>query len=195
MSTPYHYPSQLELITYPHPVLRKEAAPVEVFDDDLAAFCKRMLAAMHEYKGVGLAAPQVGVSKQIFVSDHAGLLGDPDAPSAEQVWINPRMEEPSGCTTYEEGCLSFPGIYAKVERMDAFTAVWQDLEGKEHRKELNATTDVLGIVFQHELDHLHSKLFVDYLNPTQLTMVRRRLKDMEKAYKKATGKVGSILRR
>ena len=150
---------------------------------------------MREYKGVGLAAPQVGVSKQIFVSDHAGLLGEGDGPSLEQVWINPRMESADGSTIYEEGCLSFPGIYAKVERKDSFTAVWQDLKGVEHRKELNATTDVLGIVFQHELDHLQCKLFVDYLNPTQLTMNRRRLKEMEKAYKKATGKVGSILRR
>ena len=193
MTTAYHYPSELKLITYPHPVLRKEAETVTEFDDDLAAFCKRMLAAMHEYSGVGLAAPQVGVSKQIFVSDHSGLLGD--GPSLEQVWVNPRMESARGSTLYEEGCLSFPGIYAKIERQDSFTAVWQDLEGNEYRQELNATENVLGIVFQHELDHLHSKLFVDYLNPTQLTMVRRRLKEMEKAYKKATGKVGSILRR
>ena len=83
-----------------------------------------------------------------------------------------------------------PKLNARIH----FTAVWQDVDGNEHRKSSTPPDDVLGIVFQHELDHLHSKLFVDYLNPTQLTMVRRRLKEMEKAYKKATGKVGSIRR-
>lgn len=196
MSTAYHYPTTLELVTYPHPVLRRSAATVTTFDDELRTFCRAMLEAMYSFKGVGLAAPQVGVSKQIFVSDHAGLLGDDSTDEdLPRVWINPRIEGRDGCTTYEEGCLSFPGIYAKVERADRFVAVWQDVEGKEQRQELQATTDILGIVFQHELDHLHGKLFVDHLTTVQLTMIRRRLRDMEQQYKKATGKAGAVLRK
>ena len=195
MSTAYHYPEHLELVSYPHPVLRKKAAEVTVFDDKLAGFCRRMLDAMREFKGVGLAAPQVAVSQQIFVSDHAGLIGDGEGPSLERVWINPRIENANGSTLYEEGCLSFPGIYAKVERKDTFTAVWQDLSGAEQRLNLSAHNEILGIVFQHELDHLHSRLFVDHLTAAQLTMVRRRLREMEQTYKKETGKVGSVLRR
>lgn len=196
MDTAYHYPEHLELVTYPHPVLRKPAAAVTTFDQNLASFCDRMLAAMRAYKGVGLAAPQVAVSQQIFVSDHGGLLGDGEGATPQpRVWINPHMESVSGHTVYEEGCLSFPGIYAKVERADRFIAVWQDIHGEEHRQELHATDDVLGIVFQHELDHLHGKLFVDLLNPAQITMIRRRLREMEQTYKKETGKVGSVLRR
>ena len=109
MTSAYHYPDDLELVTYPHPVLRKQAEPVTEFDEQLADFCKRMLVAMRDYNGVGLAAPQVGVSRQIFVSDHAGLLGD--GPSQEQIWINPRMENASGSTVYEEGCLSLSPEY------------------------------------------------------------------------------------
>ncbi|TVR46133.1 MAG: peptide deformylase [Planctomycetota bacterium] len=196
MNQAYHYPEELELLTYPHPILRRPAEPVTLFDDQLAAFCRRMLDAMHQFKGVGLAAPQVGVSRQIFVSDHGGLMAEQDPPpSLERIWINPRIEQHQGSTTYEEGCLSFPGIYAKVERHDRFTVVWQDLQGAEQRLELNAADDVLGIVVQHELDHLHGKLFVDHLTTVQLTLVRRKLKEMEQAYKKATGKAGSILRR
>lgn len=188
------YPAKPALVHYPAPVLRRRADPVTIFDGALAAFCERMFAVMAEENGVGLAAPQVGVSRRIFITDHGRKTkGEEPAP---RVWINPVIEAPEGTTVYEEGCLSFPGIYAKVTRHDRFTIRWQDLAGKEHRERLDVSAgQFLGIVVQHELDHLDGTVFVDHLTPLQLSLVRRRLKDLEEAYRKATGRTGSPIRR
>lgn len=193
-ASPATYPSELALVYYPAPVLRTPASPVTVFDGALRDFCQGMFQVMSDEKGVGLAAPQVGVSKRIFITDHArkkdGLPPDP------RIWINPAIESPEGTTVYEEGCLSFPGIYAKVTRHDRFTIRWQDLTGAEHRLKLDVGAgDFLGIVVQHELDHLDGVVFVDHLNALQLTLCRRRMRDLEDAYRKATGRAGSPLRR
>ncbi len=188
------YPTQLTLVHYPAPVLRKPTTPVTAFDDDLRQFTDRMFTAMDELRGVGLAAPQVGVSKRIFVTDHAKKMAE--GMSDRRVWINPRIEHAEGLTTYEEGCLSFPAIYARVERIDRFDFVWQDVLGIEQRVHLDVSGgDFLGIVVQHELDHLHGKVFVDHLTPAQLSLIRRRLRELEKDYKLATGKAGAPLRR
>ena len=188
------YPTQLTLVHYPDPVLRRPAAPVAEFDDDLRQFVDRMFAAMDEHRGVGLAAPQVGVSRRIFVTDHAKRQGD--GFSDRRAWINPRIEHAEGTTSYEEGCLSFPGIYAKVERHDRFDIVWHDAMGFEQRQHLDVSAgDFLGIVVQHELDHLDGRVFVDLLSPAQLGLLKRRLRELEKDYKQATGKAGAPLRR
>ena len=187
------YPEQLELIHYPHPVLRKRAAEVEVFDDALRDFCARLFECMVEHKGIGLAAPQVSVSKRIFITVH---LRREEGKSDRRVWINPRLEFPVGQTSYEEGCLSFPAIYAKVERHNRFDIVAFNEWGAEQRISLDVEAgDFLGIVVQHELDHLDGKVFVDHLTPAQITLIRRRLKELEQAFKKATGKAGAVLRR
>jgi peptide deformylase len=191
--SPIDYPAALELVHYPHPILRKRASDVTVFDDALRDFCARMFDCMVEHKGVGLAAPQVAVSRRIFISDH---LRREEGQSDRRVWINPRIERPAGSTTYEEGCLSFPAIYAKVERHNRFDMVAQNEWGVEHRISLDVEAgDFLGIVVQHELDHLDGKVFVDLLSPDQLSLIRRRLKELEQAFKKATGKAGAVLRR
>lgn len=188
------YPVNPTLVRYPAPVLRQKAAEVTVFDAALAAFCQQMFAVMELERGVGLAAPQVGVSRRIFVTDHARKK-DGEAP-CPRVWINPRIVDPEGTTVYEEGCLSFPGIYAKVRRHDRFTIRWQDLDGSERSERLNVgARQFLGIVVQHELDHLDGVVFVDHLNALQLGLVRKRLRDLEDAYRKETGKAGSPLRR
>jgi peptide deformylase len=188
------YPADLALVYYPHPVLRRPAAPVTAFDAGLRSFCQRMFAVMEAEKGVGLAAPQVGVSARVFITDH-GRRKEGGAPDP-RIWVNPRIVDPQGTTVYEEGCLSFPGIYAKVTRHDRFTFVWQDLNGDEQSLRLDVSGgDFLGIVVQHELDHLDGTVFVDHLSSLQLTLVRRRLRDLEDAYRKATGRAGSPLRR
>ncbi|MBA3847050.1 MAG: peptide deformylase [Planctomycetes bacterium] len=188
------YPTQLTLVHYPDPVLRKTSSPVTGFDDDLRQFTDRMFAAMDELRGVGLAAPQVGVSKRIFVTDHAKKQAE--GMSDRRVWINPRIEQTDGTTTYEEGCLSFPAIYARVERHDRFDIVWQDVFGFEQRLRLDVGAgDFIGIVVQHELDHLDGRVFVDLLVPAQLSLIKRRLRELEKDYKQATGKAGAVLRR
>jgi peptide deformylase len=181
-------------VCYPDPVLRRPAEPVTVFDHELAGFCQRMFAVMEAERGVGLAAPQVGVSRRIFVTDHGRRTdaGEPDP----RVWINPVIEDPAGTAVFEEGCLSFPGIYAKVTRHDRFTIRWQDLTGAERRLSLDVGAgDFLGIVVQHELDHLDGVCFVDHLTPAQLMLARRRLRDLEAVYRKATGRAGAPLRR
>lgn len=189
------YPVHLELLQYPHPVLRRVAVPVTDFGEDLRAFVDRMYEAMDTYKGVGLAAPQVGVSQRLFVTDH-GKKAEGGPVSDRRVWINPRITAASGQTVYEEGCLSFPGIYAKVERHDRFTFHWQDVTGAAHQHAFDVTGgEFLGIVVQHELDHLDGRVFVDHLSEAQLTLVRKRLRELETAYTKATGRTGAPLRR
>ena len=187
------YPTVLSVVQYPHPVLRKRAEEVTVFDDALRDFCQRMFVCMEQAKGIGLAAPQVAVSKRIFITDHARRE---EGQSDRRVWINPRIVDPQGTSCYEEGCLSFPGMYAKVERHDRFTVVYQDAYGAEHRLSLDiGAGDFLGVVVQHELDHLDGKVFVDHLSDAQLTLIRKRLREMEKDFKRATGKPGAVLRR
>ena len=188
------YPSAPALLHYPAPVLRAPAAEVTVFNAALGRFCAQMFVVMAAEKGIGLAAPQVGVSQRIFVTDLARRKdGQPPEP---RVGINPVIESPQGVTVYEEGCLSFPGIYAKIQRHDRFTLRWQDLGGAEHRLALCVSEgDFLGIVVQHETDHLDGVVFVDHLNPLQLTLCRRRLRDLETEYREATGRNGAVLRR
>jgi peptide deformylase len=198
MTATASYPSSLALVEYPHPALRRRAAEVTVFDDRLRDFCARMFEVMEEHSGVGLAAPQVAVPLRVFVTDHSRRKQEDGhvLVSDRRVWINPRIECASGTTTYEEGCLSFPGIYAKVQRHNTFDIVAQDEYGVERRLSLDVEAgDFLGIVVQHELDHLEGVVFVDHLTPTQLTLCRRKLVEMEKFYKKSTGAAGSVLRR
>ena len=195
MSVTASYPLHPALVEYPHPVLRRKAEPVTVFDDALRAFCAQMFVVMEAHNGVGLAAPQVAVGKRIFITDHVRKK-DGSGESDRRVWINPRLEKTDGITSFEEGCLSFPGIYAKVQRHNRFDIVSQDEYGTERRLTLDVDAgEFLGIVVQHELDHLDGIVFVDHLTPTQLTLCRRRLQDLEKAYKKETGLTGSVLRR
>ena len=190
------FPLQLELVHYPHPVLRKRATDVSIFSEDLRQFCDRMFAAMDEHRGIGLAAPQVGVSRRIFVTDHSRRRDEPGVTPQRRIWINPRIETPLGTAIYEEGCLSFPNIYAKVERHNQFTMHWQDEFGRAHSQRFDVEAgDFLGIVVQHELDHLDGHVFVERLSVAQLGLIRKRLKELEAAYKSATGKEGAVLRR
>jgi peptide deformylase len=187
------YPEQLITLHYPDPRLRRIASPVTVFDPALRRFCLAMLEHMYRERGVGLAAPQVGVSARIFVTDHLVSEGEPGEP---RIWINPRIEEGGGESVFEEGCLSVPGLYAKVERFGHYTMIWQDESGQELRHRFApADGDFLGTVAQHELDHLDGVLFVDHLSPIQLALLRRRLRGMEKDYQRLFGCAGAVLRR
>jgi len=188
------YPVELTVLRYPAPILRKIAKPVTVFDDALRDFTSRMFACMYAFKGVGLAAPQVGVSERIFITDH--VQRDDREQHDQRIFINPRIDNGSGEETYEEGCLSFPGIYAKVTRWSRFDLVYHNEFGKEQRVSLDVNAgDFLGVVTQHEFDHLDGKVFVDHLTPSQLILVRRMLRDLEADYKKEHGRDGIVLRR
>lgn len=187
------YPAHPTLVHYPHPALRTAAEPVTRFDAELECFVEGMFAVMYEHRGVGLAAPQVAVARRIFITDDRTDDGERVNP---QVWINPQIQPLGGRRTGEEGCLSLPALYGEVERHSAITLRWQDLQGEEHVRDLDAEAgDFLAIIAQHELDHLDGILFLDHLSPARLNMLRSKLKKMEKTHKKATGKAGAVLRR
>jgi peptide deformylase len=191
---PQTYPDQLTVLRYPHLILRQVAKPVTAFDGQLAKFCGRMFDCMDGERGIGLAAPQVGASLRIFVTDHGKRQGD--GHSDRRIWINPRLENTKGTSIHEEGCLSFPSVYAQVERHDQLDIVYQDVTGIEQRQTLNVSAgQFLGVVVQHELDHLDGKVFVDHLTQAQLSLIRGRLRELEKEFKQATGKSGAVLRR
>lgn len=133
-------------------VLRKKAAPVRVVDSLLAQFLDDMVETMHANNGVGLAAPQVGVSKRVIVAD----IYDGDPPIK---LVNPRIVERSGHVNGLEGCLSVPNVYGDVERAEKVVVKGLNEKGKPVTIEC---TGLLARVFQHEIDHLDGKLFIDF---------------------------------
>lgn len=138
--------------TFPDPVLTLNASEVTSFDDDLARLVDDMFETMYDAPGVGLAAPQIGISKRIFVAD-AG-----DGPF---VMVNPHIEESSGKWKFEEGCLSVPGRYWNIKRADFVRAVGQGLKGEPVEYEGH---ELLGRVLQHEIDHLGGTLLLEHLS-------------------------------
>lgn len=147
------------------PVLKTEAAEVTNIDGKVATLAEEMLDVMYDAPGLGLAAPQVGIQKQIFVYD----VGD-----GPKTIINPRIAESSGEWLYEEGCLSIPGLYVEMLRPKDVLMVGLDLDGNEIQVE---ATELEARLFQHELDHLHGVLMFERMTPEQrkeaMTMWRR----------------------
>jgi peptide deformylase len=139
---------------YPDPVLRSEVARVDVFDEELRRLSEDMLETMYEAPGVGLAAPQIGIAKRLFVAD----IGE-----GPFVMVNPEIVETDGEWVFEEGCLSIPEHWWEVERPSFARAVGQDLEGNSIEYEGD---ELLGRVLQHETDHLFGKLLIDRLEPS-----------------------------
>ncbi len=134
-------------------VLRKTAVPVTEFNDELQKLIDIMIESMIENKGIGLAAPQIGDNRRVFVCSIDG--------SEPLVFINPEIIETSMETwIYEEGCLSLPGIYADVERPERVKVQAWNRKGRPFKVEAD---DLLSTCIQHELDHLNGVLFVDYL--------------------------------
>lgn len=163
----------LEVRIYPDPVLRRGGQTVTVFDQALRDTAARMFEAMYEEVGVGLAAPQVGIEQKLLVLNPSGSKKDREQ---EMVLINPRITKKKGREFDEEGCLSFPGIHADVERWIDITVTYQDLDGKEQTMK---ATDLLSRIVQHELDHLDGVLFVDRLTAADKLRVRQKLEDLE----------------
>lgn len=161
----------LHILQYPHPGLREKAQPISVFEKSITILANNMLETMYEAPGIGLAATQVNVAKQLIVIDTS------DNKDSPLIIINPKIIEKSGGTIYEEGCLSFPGIYAKVSRAETLTLEYQDVEGNTLRLEAD---DLLAICIQHEIDHLEGKVFVDYLSPLKRNRIRKQLKKLQR---------------
>jgi len=164
--------SKLTILEYPDPRLRNKAQPVTVFDAALAALIDDMFETMYDAPGIGLAATQVNVHKQLLVLDVS------EEKNAPLVLINPKIAAQEGSQVYQEGCLSVPGIYADVERADQIRVEALDRQGKP----LNFAADgLLAVCIQHEMDHLIGKLFVDYLSPLKRELVRRKLEKQRRS--------------
>lgn len=150
------------------PVLKQRAAEVTDIDGKLVALADDMVETMYDAPGVGLAAPQVGVQKRLFVYD----LGDDLGP---RTLVNPQIVESRGEFTFDEGCLSVPGLSWEIVRPDEIHLVGLDLEGNEVSIEASGYE---GRVFQHELDHLDGVLLVERLDADQAKEARRAVRDL-----------------
>jgi peptide deformylase len=172
----------LEIHTYPDPVLTKVAEDVkpEEFNDELKELCKNMLYTMYNAPGIGLAAPQIGISKRIFVIDVDYDREETSEGSGEftlssfnpRVFINPKFKIKEGDITYQEGCLSLPGVYEDVKRFEYIVVEYQDTEGEVHEMEAN---DLLSICIQHENDHLDGIVFIDRLSNLKKNFFKKKL--------------------
>ena len=164
----------LHILQYPHPGLRQKAQPIVAFEKSITQLAEDMLETMYDAPGIGLAATQVHVDKQLIVIDTSDNKDQP------MIIINPSIIEKSGDIINEEGCLSFPGIYANVERFEFITLEYQDVDGIKQRIEADG---LLAICIQHEMDHLKGKVFVDYLSSLKRNRIRKQLEKKQRSVK------------
>ena len=170
-------PLELSLTLYPDPLLRQVAEPVTSFDEDLRALVAAMHERMRNSKGVGLAAPQVGLKKRILVLNPTGEAQD------ALTLINPTIVARSGPRTlFDEGCLSFPGIYAEIRRPERCTVRARDVEGKPIEAEYSGFQ---SRIIQHEYDHLEGVLLVDRMSPADKLRNRAALEELVARYTRA----------
>jgi peptide deformylase len=162
----------LRILKYPHPALRHKSKPLRRVDAELKGYVREMFDLMYQQKGVGLAANQVDLPYRLFIIN---LEGDP-AKAEEHVFLNPVISQRSGMVEKEEGCLSFPEIYAPVKRSEKLVLSAYNLEGEEINYELNG---FFARAVQHEYDHLDGVLFIDRLSPSGLLSVKQALQDLE----------------
>lgn len=172
----------LKIVQYPDPRLKRASKPVTQFDDRLRSLVARMIELMHESKGVGLAAPQVGENLRVFVVNPSQEPGD------DRVYINPELSEASrveDCA--EEGCLSLPGINAEIARATAVRIDAFDLEGKPFNDEQGG---YIARIWQHEFDHLNGTLIIDRMGMLAKLAARKTLKELEDAYAQEHARAG-----
>ncbi|NVD45712.1 peptide deformylase [Qipengyuania atrilutea] len=182
------------IIEAPDPRLKTVSEPVTEFDADLKTLAEDMFETMYDANGIGLAAIQIGVPKRILVIDlqepdedaepvpcdhdghahtHQPVKNDP------RIFVNPEILDPSDdLTTYQEGCLSVPEIYADVDRPSACRVRYQDLEGNTHEEDL---TGMMATCIQHEMDHLEGILFIDHLSRLKRQMALKKLDKLRRA--------------
>ncbi len=156
----------LPILRFPDPRLKKVALSVTKVDDSIRRLAADMAETMYEAPGIGLAATQVDVHQRVVVIDVS------EEKNALRVFVNPEIVAEAGSETGEEGCLSVPGIYDKVERAAQVTVRYLDLDGQA--QEL-AADGLLAVCIQHEIDHLNGKVFVDHLSQLKQTRIRNKL--------------------
>lgn len=164
----------LPILVAPHPVLKRKADPVETVTDEDRELLDDMLETMYDAPGIGLAAPQVGVSKRMLVMDIARA---DETPRPMKI-VNPEILAASDdLATYEEGCLSFPEQYAEVRRPARITLRYLDETGTKHEIEADG---LFATCVQHEIDHLDGITFVDHISQLKRTMILRKLQKLKK---------------
>ncbi len=157
----------LSILHYPDPRLHKVAQPVAEVDADLRRLIDDMAETMYAAPGIGLAATQVNVHKQVVVIDIS------EEKNRLMAFVNPRIVERDGVQDYEEGCLSVPGIYETVRRAERVKVEALDRDGKPFTLEADG---LLAVCIQHELDHLQGKVFVEYLSQLKQGRIKNKLK-------------------
>ncbi|GEQ97546.1 peptide deformylase [Iodidimonas gelatinilytica] len=157
------------IVTCLDPILREKSAPVEHVDSDLDKLIEDMLETMYDAPGIGLAAIQIGLPRQLLVAD----ISDDDAVRSPHVLINPKVVWTSDeRNVYNEGCLSVPEHYAEVERPAACKVTFINRDGKEDSIDADG---LLATCLQHEIDHLNGVLFIDYLSKLKRDMIIRKV--------------------
>jgi len=171
----------MKIVTYPDPVLMRKAAPIEEIDNNICEIAQKMLDTMYDACGIGLAAPQVGLSKRLVVLDATGQK------TGERVFINPQIIEERGETVEEEGCLSFPDVMGNVKRSQYVTVTAYNLEGKKLEIEAEG---LLSRVWQHEIDHINGRLFIEMMTPASRIANQQKIKEFELTYQNSSASVG-----
>jgi peptide deformylase len=163
------------ILTIPEPVLRTKAKLIERVDAELRRLMDDMLETMYDAPGIGLAAPQIGVSRRLIVMDPA----KDDAPKTPLIMVNPEiLDRSEEMRLHDEGCLSIPDFTAEIERPAKTRVAFIDREGKEQEVELEG---IWSTLVQHEIDHLNGILFIDYLSRLKRDMVVRKFTKQKRA--------------
>lgn len=161
------------ILIHPDPRLKKACDPITEITEEVKRLAADMLETMYDAPGIGLAAPQVGVTKRLLVMDCIK-----DGPPEPMALINPQVVWASeDVSSYEEGCLSIPEQYAEVRRPAAVTVRWTALDGTEQERTFEG---LWSTCVQHEMDHLDGKLFIDYLGPLKRQMITRKMEKLKR---------------
>ncbi|KAM6548725.1 hypothetical protein CsatB_020401 [Cannabis sativa] len=180
-SSDIQFEAPLRIVEYPDPILRAKNKRIETFDDNLKTLVSEMFDVMYKTDGIGLSAPQVGMNVQLMVFNPVGERGEGE----EIVLVNPRVNKSSKKTVlFNEGCLSFPGIYADVRRPESVKIDARDINGARFSVNLSGLP---ARVFQHEFDHLEGVLFFDRMTEEVLSSISTQLQALEKKYEDRTG--------
>ncbi|MGA0542018.1 peptide deformylase [Neotabrizicola sp. VNH66] len=161
------------ILIHPDPRLKKVCDPISEITPEIRRLAEDMLETMYDAPGIGLAAPQVGVTRRVIVMDCVK-----DGPAEPMVLINPQVLWSSeDLSTYEEGCLSIPEQYAEVKRPASVTVGWTDLDGTAQERTFEG---LWATCVQHEIDHLDGKLFIDFLGPLKRQMITRKMEKLKR---------------
>ncbi len=167
----------LDIKLYGDKILRKKAEPVKEIDAEIIDLVENMVTTMYAARGIGLAAPQVGVPWRIIIID---VNTGEDSCNDRLILINPEIVEQEGILEEEEGCLSIPGVIAKVKRVDKLVVKGLDIKGNSVKI---SASQLLSRAILHEIDHLNGVLFIDHLSFLQKLLLRNQLNDVKKKRK------------